>query len=311
MARECLAILKGKDINDMIILGLQNPESKIRVEYIRSIGERNLIEGIEPVLQSLQDPDRKVRLESYKVLGKLAGPDKLKEILEISLNAGTSAERKEAERTLTLIALKIPNADIRANEILNTIHGVKDESSLVMLIQTLGNIGSKPALPVIQDYLKGDNAEVQIAAIKALSVWPDSGPLNDLKTIVESSDDIKAHNLAMRGYIRMIQIDNKMTEDQKSKECLHAFGLANNLDEQRIVISGIAEIRTKGTFQLAVGLLDNPDLKAEAEAAISGIAGPLGRTHPEYTKEELNKLIESTDNPEFKSRLQNILKWME
>ena len=57
------------------------------------------------------DTDRKVRLESYQVLGKLADPDKLKEIIDLSLSATSPAERNEAERTITLVALKIENED--------------------------------------------------------------------------------------------------------------------------------------------------------------------------------------------------------
>jgi len=311
MARECLAILKGKDIDQKIISGLENPEPKIRVEFVRSIGERNLTSGVEAVMKTLNDPDRKVRLESYKVLGKLAGPDELEEIIDISLKAKSSAERKEAERTLTLISLKIQDKDQQVKEILAVLPDVKDNASLVMLIQALGNIGNERALPVILDYLEYESTEIQIAAIKALSVWPDAAPLKDLRTIVESSNDIKVHNLAMRGYVRMIQIEDQMTEDQKGDECKHAFELAKNLEEQKIIVSGLSAIQSRKTFQMALDLLGNPDLKSEAEAAIARIAGPMGNKDPVYVRTELNKLIGTTDNLEFKARLQEILKWMD
>ena len=181
----------------------------------------------------------------------------------------------------------------------------------MMLIQAMGNIGSKSALPIIQDYLKNENADVQIAAIKALSVWPDSTPLDELKQVIESSEDAKAHNLALRGYIRMVQIDNIMTEDQKFEACKYAYDLTASLDEKKIVVSGLAEIMSKGAFQMAIGLLQDQELQSEAEAAISSMAGSLGRIHPEYTKTELRKLISTTEDPEFKERLEEILKWMD
>jgi hypothetical protein len=40
------------------------------------------------------------------------------------------------------------------------------------------------------------------------------------------------------------------------------------------------------------------------------MAGPLGRIHPDYTKTEMRKLINTTDDPKFKMRLEEILKWM-
>ena len=262
-------------------------------------------------MKTLNDPDRKVRIESYKVLGKLAGPEKLNEIIQISLNAASSAERNEAERTITLVSLKIEDEDQQVEEILTVLSDVEEKASLVMLIQALGNIGNEKALPVIRNYLNHDEPDIQIAAIKALSVWPDATPLEDLKRIVESSDDIKMHNLAMRGYITLIQIDDQMTEDRKSDECKHAFDLARNLDEQRIVVSGLPAIRSTKALDMAVDLLNDPDLKSEAEAAISRMAGRIGDIDPVYTKSVLNELIKTTDNEQFKARLTEILKWID
>jgi HEAT repeat protein len=180
-----------------------------------------------------------------------------------------------------------------------------------MLIQAMGDIGCKKALPVIREYLGSEKTVIHIASIKALSVWPDSAPLEDLRKVLESSEDIKAHSLAMNGYIRLIQIDNAMSEEEKSEAFKHAMELAKNIDEKRVVVSGLSSVRTKSAFQMAVGLLENPELRPEAEAAISSIAGSLGRIDPDYTRKELNRIIEATDNPEFKARLQEILKWMD
>jgi HEAT repeat protein len=310
MARECLAIMKGAEVDQKIIEGLNNEDPLIRRECVRSIGERNMTDAVGPVMEALGDTDRRVRLESYKVLGKLAEPEKLREIIDISVNASSSAERNEAERTITSIALKIPDEDERVVDILAVLPDVKDDAILEMLIESMGNIGSGNALPVIEGYLNHENPDIRIAAIKALSVWPDAAPMNVLKQVVESTEDVKAHNLALQGYIRMIQIDDKMNEDQKFEACKYAFGLASTLDEKKIVISGLSEITSIGAFEMAAGLLEDPELQSEAKAAISTMAGSLGRIQPEYTKAELRKLINTTDDPKFKIRLEEILKWM-
>lgn len=310
MARECLAIMKGVEVDQKITEGLKNKDPLIRRECVRSIGERNMKGAVGPVMEALGDTDRRVRLESYKVLGKLAEPEKLREIIDISVTVTNSAERNEAERTITSIALKIPNEDERVVDILAVLPDVKDDAILEMLIESMGDIGSGTALPVIEGYLNHGNPDIQIAAIKALSVWPDSDPMNVLKEFVETTEDVKAHNLALQGYIRMIQIDDKMTEDQKFEACKYAFSLASTLDEKKIVISGLSEITSKGAFEMAAGLLQEPELQSEAKAAISNMAGSLGRIHPEYTKAELKKLIDTTDDPKFEMRLKEILKWM-
>jgi HEAT repeat protein len=311
MARECLAILTGKDVDQEIIAGLQNPNPKVRVEFVRSIGERNLFAGVDPVMKTLKDPDRKVRIESYKVLGKLADPGKLKDIIQVAIYAKSSAERNEAERTITLVSLKPENNNQQVEEILAMLAEIDDRNSVIMLIQALGYIGNEKALPVIRAYLDHEEPEIRIAAVKSLSVWPDATPLDDLKGIVESSDDIKIHNLAMRGYVEMIQIDVSKTEDQKSDECKHAFELSRNLDEKRIVVSGLSEIWSTKALDMAADLLNDTELRSETEAAISRMAGRIGNIDPVHTKKVLNELIDTTDNEQFKTRLSEILKWID
>jgi HEAT repeat protein len=310
MARECLAIIKGVEFDQKITEGLKNEDPLIRRECVRSIGERNMKDAVGPVMETLGDTDRRVRLESYKVLGKLAGPEKLREIIDISINASSSAERNEAERTITSIALKITDEDERAVDILAVLGNVKDDAVLGMLIESMGNIGSGNALPVLEGYLNHENPDIRIAAIKALSVWPDAAPINVLKQVVESTEDVKAHNLALQGYIRMIQINDKMTEDQKFEACKYAYGLASTLEEKKLVISGLSDVTSIGAFEMATGLLEDPELQSEAKAAIASMAGSLGRIHSEYTKTELRKLVNTTDDPKFKMRLEEILKWM-
>lgn len=207
--------------------------------------------------------------------------------------------------------MKMTDEDHRIADILTLLPEVQEEASIVMLVLSLGDIGSQAGLPVILQHLRHENQSVQIAAIKSLSVWPDSAPLEELRNLVESTYDLKIHALAMNGYVRMIQIDQEMSEARKGEEITHAFELTESLDEKKLVVSGLSEIKSKEAFQMAVNLLQNTELRPEAEAAVSAIAGPMGNRYPEYTRSELNRIIETTDNTEFKERLLEILKWVD
>lgn len=311
MARECLEMTRGDDFDQELLKGFHHPDPLVRVECIRSTGERNMKSAVEPVLASLQDPDRRVRIESYKVLGKLAGPEYMAEILKAAVKAGSNAERNEAERTITQVALKIPHIDKRADDILGLLPDIEDESVLVMFIQALGNIGSPQALPALREYLKNEQMDIRVAAVKAMSEWPDDSPVDDLREIIEAAEDIKLHNLATRGYVRLVQLSDKMTEDEKFEALVFALQEAGSLEEKKIVVSGLSALRSKDAFQMAIELLSEQDLQAEAKGAISTMAGPLGNRYPVYTREEVQKLIQSTNDPEFKARLEEILKWMD
>ncbi|MHC4665603.1 MAG: HEAT repeat domain-containing protein, partial [Planctomycetota bacterium] len=65
-ARESLYRLSGAEIDKTILAGIPRVDWKVRVELIRSLGERNVTRGVGVLLKAARDQEREVRLESWK-----------------------------------------------------------------------------------------------------------------------------------------------------------------------------------------------------------------------------------------------------
>jgi HEAT repeat protein len=129
----------------------------------------------------------------------------------------------------------------------------------------------------------------------------------DLKKLASSTGDQRKHALALRGYVDVVLADNLMKEDEKVMEIRHAYDLSASTAESRIVISGLSRIGSPEALEMAIGLLDDPDLKKEAEAAVVRIADQTSWEFPEETARQLNSALEKIDDESVEQRILRIL----
>jgi|GEM_PF-216356 len=94
------------------------------------------------------------------------------------------------------------------------------------ILAVLGALGGEKALAVLRAALKDDDAEVKLAAVRALSNWETAAPLADLQTAAASATDAKLKALAERGVARL----ESLGFDVKGKQNLARGAMATNPD---------------------------------------------------------------------------------
>ncbi|MHC4622070.1 MAG: HEAT repeat domain-containing protein, partial [Planctomycetota bacterium] len=65
--------------------GIPRVDWKVRVELIRSLGERNVTTGVGVLLKAARDQEREVRLESWKVLKVVADESHLQVLIGLMM----------------------------------------------------------------------------------------------------------------------------------------------------------------------------------------------------------------------------------
>ncbi len=307
LARQSLYMLPGTKTNENIRSAIREQTGDIRAELIRSIGERNMKEATGLLFEFTSDPDRNVSMESIRALGKLASPGFLPDLITVLMQRDTRRERQEAERAIYALIQKMPESADPSASIIEALGSAEDPEVISSLINILGMIGNGKDLDVLRAYLASGEEGVQLAVIRALSDWPDAGPMEDLKQLTSSTDDQRKHSLALRGYIDVVLIDDQMSDDDKLEEIRQAYDLSTSTAESRIVISGLSRIGSMEALDMAIGLLEEKDLKKEAEAAVVRIAQGTSWEFPEETTKRLNIAIEKIDNKEVEQSIHQIL----
>ena len=314
-ARLSLAFLSGASVDQKIIAQIPGAEPTVKAELVRILGQRNVVEATEMLLTTAADPDEAVRRESLKSLAIVATSAHIDKLIQLVVDEENRRIRDEAERTVVLVSQKIEDTSSQAKPVLNVLSSVEDDEARGSLLEVLGRIGGADVLPVLRSELKSSNPEHQKAAIQALSVWPDTKPLDDLLSIVKTTDNEAHKILALRGYISLLRNRGRRWGRDSIAPYLTAMEYATEASEKRMILSGLGRIESTEVITVIAQYLDDPDIKAEAQAALRRPLGELRDTNAERTKrmldgglrETLNDILEKTDNPRLRNRVTEIL----
>lgn len=306
-ARESLYRLRGPKIDETILSGVPTAEPKVKVELIRSTGERNILAGVEILLKTAQDKDSKVRRESLRVLRTIAEPKYLPALVELLIAVKSSTDRREAEKTVTAVAHKIDDRDRQAEAVLKKLPSIKEVTSRCSLLKVLGKIGDDGALAVLKTGLKDKDIKVKETCIRALAEWPTAEPAADLLKIVQNTDNKLHRVLALRGYVRLIGLESSRPAQETIGMYKQAMGLASNSGEKKMVLSGLANVKTLAALEMASAYLEDKTLQQEAEVAVVKIAEATAGSHPAESKAALQKVSKITTNEFLREQAQKVI----
>ncbi len=310
-ARDSLYRLRGSKVDQVIVAGMATREPKTKVELISAVGERNIRAGAATLLQTAKDSDRKVRTESFKVLKVVAGPEQLPALIELLLNAQSSSDRTEAQKTVAAVAHKIEDKNRQAEAVLAVLPSVKEVQGRCSLLDVLGKIGDENALPVLTAALKDKDAEIQTAAIRALAEWPTSGPVLDLMKVAEGSENKVHRILALRGFVRLLGLESSRPADETIGMYKKAMSLALDAGEKRRVLSGLGNTRSLEALQMAQEYLGDKALSNEAAVAMIRIAGAISSEFPEQAKAAIEKVRKSATSDSLREQAQEAINKIE
>jgi type 1 glutamine amidotransferase/HEAT repeat protein len=310
-ARESLYRINGPGVNEKILSDLPGAEAAMKIEYIRALAERSMTEGIPLLLTAMNDSDENIRMEAIKAMREVGTPAYMEKVLADLINPKSEAERKELEKAVIAMATKIPDGQPKTTAIIRELQSSSVSKTSASLLDILGKIGDAQALPIIRSSLKSKDPEIQVAAIRALSEWPDSQPLDDLLQIAEKSTNEKFRILALRGYVRLISFE----KDKSSEEILNMYQkgmqLAGNSEEKRAVLSGLASVYSLDALSFSAKYIDDNTLKQEAAATVISIASKLNADQIQSQKPLLYKAKSTVTNEELKEDCQEIINKLE
>lgn len=307
VARNSLYRLRGSQVNQEILAGIPKADAEVKIELIRSVGQRNISKAVSVVLKTAKDTDSKVRTESLKALKVVAGPDHLSALLNLLLKVESSSDRNVAQRIIAAVAHKIDDKNRQAEAVLTLLPSVKDVQGRCSLLTVLGKIGDNSALPSLREALNSDNVDIRGAAIRALADWPTSEPAGDLLKMAQNSENKIHQILALRGTLRLLGLESKRPVKETVEMYSKAMSLAPDTGEKRRVLSGLARAKSLASLQIAANYIQDKSLFKEAQLAVVKIAGGIYVEYPRQTKDVLKKIIQTSENELMRQQAQELI----
>jgi len=264
-ARAALDRMRGKSIDDAIVVALPSADSLLKLELVRSAGERSIRSASPFLLSLLGSTDRSLRREAFKSLRETASAPEVVPLL--SLLAGSKpTDRRDFERALSAALRRGDAASSKA--VIAAFQSAAQPEMKESLLQVMGQAGGDEMLPLLQTGLRSTNADIVRASILGLSEWPTDTPIEDLLLLTSTTPEPANQILAQRGVIQLVGLATRSVPD--SLQLLEAvLKVARMADEKKAILALLPRFANKTAFAMAQSLESDPEVSAEAKAALS------------------------------------------
>ena len=306
-ARQAIVSLRAQDVDQALAKLMADPDAKVRVEVVRSLGARKSAAATPVLLKAAQDADESVQVEALSALGSLGGLDQVQPLVDIVLKTQSNRQRDAAEGALSSIVARQEKKDACGDLVLAAARNAETPAKCA-LIRVMRSVGTAKALAAVRDGLKDPKVEVKEAAIRALSYWTEPAALPDLLAIAKDSSVKPAMQyLALQGYVRLIGGPGDRPADEKLKMYQEAMTLAKRPDEKRLIMSGASELRSVQALRLVAPCLDEKGVQEEAASAAVSIADGLDNSARDEVVAAMEKVLQVTRNKKVLGDAQRVL----
>ncbi len=288
-ARASLAELRGRGVDAKLLAALESQQPPAQVAAIQALGDRGAPGAVPTLLKEAGSTQPEVSAAALQVLRDTASPGDLPAILDLLLSR-PAGERDEAIETAAEVARRGADESQRTGALLQKESAAKDPADRVDLLAVLAQVGGPNALEALRQGLADLHPEVKAASLRLLAEWQSDAPMDDLLRIVRSSQDAKERTIALRGYIRMIGLNEQRPADQALALYQSAGSLAKLPEERRLILSGLEKVHSLGALQAASGFLADNEVRPEAEAAVVEIAQSTLGAWPEKSRAALEPI---------------------
>lgn len=313
IAREALASAPGKAAEQALLQTAMQGQPETRAALMSILAERPTPGAVNALLASARGADPRVAVEALRSLGRVGGPATYPELLKVLASTQDDAVRDAAREAAVAVAQRMEDRNGATASMLAAL-GSASVPTKAALLSALANLGGDQALEQIIEATKDPNDEVRRAAVLALAdSWGDARPMDTLQSIARNDSNRALRVFALRGYLRMIGLDDRMTADEKVQSLAQALTLAERPEEKRQVLSVLRDCRVPSALDLSAKLLDDPDVFAEAADTILYLAGPQRKNNRRQaavqgasTNAALDKVIQMTKDDSQRAQAEKL-----
>lgn len=274
-AQESLDILRGKDVDAAIVDYMRKCDAAQRAELARSLGARNAVSAVPPLIGAAKDADVNVRKEVFKALAVLGTEKDIPSLVDLLLGVDEDQVRKEAQKAVAQAAKTIGDANKRGAAIIPALDKAQKTEAQCAVLAVLGEIGDPNGLPPLRAAIEKGDDTLRDAAVRAIAGWPTPDAIDDLLKIAESAKDDTHRALAARGLFRLLEAQAERPAAEKVPYYGKAMAAARTPDDKKLVLAALAKVIDRGALLLVDPCLDDENLKAEAELAANSIKAGL------------------------------------
>ena len=313
IARETLINLTGKDSDAAILQAVNSGKPDIQATLMSVLAERPTAGARTALAGAAQGTEPKVAAEALRALEKSGTAAEYPAVVKVLTTATDDSVRDAAHNAVIAIANRTGDRDKAAEPLLAAL-STAPTANRVSMLGAMSEIGGDRSLDALTKATSDSTPEIKNAAITALSeTWGDSRPTSTLLIIAKSDSDKATQIQALRGYLRLVAQDEKLTADDKVAKVRAALDAAQRPEEKRQALGVLRDARIESAVSLAAQSLDNPDLFTDAAETILYLAAPQKKNNADLpaikgaaTNAALDKIIALAKDDDLRERAKKL-----
>jgi len=284
-AQSSLRALGAKGVDAVIADRMDAAQGALKIQLLNILIDRKASLAAGALLAQAAAGDPKLSATAFKGLGRIAAPKDLPAILKLMGKTADSGARREAELAAVSVSRRITPATAQADAVLAALKTADSTPAKCSLISVLGGIGNGKAFSAVKSAATSKTAEINDAAVRALTVWPNPTATDALMNIFSSTKNKTHRTLALRGAVRLLSMP-----DQDAAKTLPVYkkllGDVSQPGEIKLVLSGLGSVADRGALKLLEPYTKDKTVRREAMAACKKVLNAI-KTNPKaivYTK---------------------------
>jgi len=310
-AREGLAALPGKEADAAVMAMFNGGNADKQLTAINLIGRRRMMGSTPALLKAAREGDPKVRPAAIKLAGDLAGPEQVPALLDLLGQVEKSEDLDAIEQGLTTACTKADNPQPLIAAVIKRLDQVKPPQKAVLL-RVLAAAGGPEALKAVLAAIDSSEAQVHLAAVRALGAWKTADAAPHLLTFAKQAKDPGERTLFLRGYLNMAARSDLPTQERLAM-CGQAASMIQRDEEKRSLLGTLGSIESPEAITMILPYLDDAAARQEAAVAIVNVAekflrGPERDKYLESLSGPVEKAAQVTTNAAVARRAKALLR---
>lgn len=311
VARQALASMSGKQAEQALLQTARQGKPEVRASLMSVLVERPTPGAMGVLMDSAKGSDVRVATEALRALGRVGGRAQHAELLKLLITTQDEDVRDAAKDALVAVTQR---TGAGAGPVLAALPQASSVEAKGALLGVLAEVGGDDALAELTKAAEGTDPDLKRVAVAALAdTWTDARPSDTLLRIAKSDSDQALRVQALRGYIRLVGLEEGAPPEDRLSRLKEALAAAERPEEKRQVLSVLRNIRVPAAVELSAQLMEDPALVNEAAEAVLYLASQQqlnNRRQPAVTgpatTAALDKVIQLSQDENQKAQAQKL-----
>jgi HEAT repeat protein len=314
---------------DGLIAALPNAPGPRRVSLVQALRTCPADKAVPALLKTAEDADEAVRTEVFLTLRIIGDPSAYPRLVDRLAEEPNPQVQLAGVNTLAALGARIKEPSRRTAPVLARLAagGSPGRPALLLALARLSSEATQEAgLKFVREALRAQDEKLRRAAIQAMADWPDPDPVMDeLLQASKKEPESVLGVLALRAYCKQIGAltekrnaavrEKQLSAEEAQKEivrrCTQGMEVAVQPAERMGFLGHLGQQPHPDALKAVAGCFSDPNVKKEAIQAAWSIASALHKTHPDAVKPVLERIKTATEDKQWQSRVDQLLKAME